>query len=94
MTDAPQRAPVSFHPDSEIQLQDGVPIVEMAMELEVGNCVRCGSPPDKDKGGMLENARVVDGVLQGDNVCLTCIEDTAYEDMSQGILDFLNEVHE
>lgn len=50
----------------------GAPFSEMALEMTVGPCVRCGRPPQEYEGGMLENVTVVDGVLSGDNVCEDC----------------------
>lgn len=63
-----------FAPGGNPGLIDGVPLEEMAMELEVSNCIRCGRAPGDTEGGTIENYRVENGVLKGDCVCLECLE--------------------
>jgi hypothetical protein len=52
---------------------DGVPIEELAMELEISPCVSCGSDQSSAQGGMMENIRVENGVLRADMTCADCI---------------------
>jgi hypothetical protein len=50
----------------------GAPLSELAVEMRVGPCVRCGVEAEDSEGGYLENIYIEDGVLCGDNVCEDC----------------------
>ena len=66
-------------------------MAEIAMELVIASCIRCGADPEDQKGGSLENIRVVKGVMTGDNVCLDyCLGEMGAED-SCDILAFIEE---
>jgi len=56
---------------------DGVPLEELALQLEISDCSRCGENQDDGEGGAILNIRVEEGVLKGDMVCFACMGDDA-----------------
>ena len=55
-------------------LIDGVPLVEMGLEIQIGPCCYCGeSQAEKPAGAMLNARSLPSGVIVGDSVCVTCL---------------------
>lgn len=80
---------VIFHdPEQAIEvldgLTDGVPASEAITQMVVGRCKGCGARPEDTEGGVLMNARLVNGVLRGDTFCVDCAPE---EEKPEGFFD-------
>lgn len=52
---------------------EGVPVSEQMLEMEIGDCDRCGEDAGPKGRGLVTDIRVVDGVVRGTVICVDCV---------------------
>ena len=70
---------------------NGAPLSEMALEANIGPCVRCGVEAKESEAGELINIYVENNVLRGDSICVSCLRDMP-DDYLVGIEDWLEKI--
>jgi hypothetical protein len=88
----PERRPLVFGRDEDRYAftEDGMPFAEAATEMEIGPCIKCGkTPDDTGTGGSLDNIKIVNGVVRGDNTCYACLLIDGDEEIVEA-LDYWN----
>jgi hypothetical protein len=67
------RTRAQYAKQDTVTLIDGVPIEEVGMMIEVGDCTVCGISPELATAGALDNVRVEKGIIRGDAICGPCL---------------------